>query len=76
MTLQFKEISYAYEVLSDSKKRKIYDEGGDQALKEGGGSGSGHSAFDVFDMFFGGGGEATVFVLLYNYLEEWKAPFH
>ena len=55
--LQFKELSYAYEVLSDSKKRQIYDEGGDQALKEGGSGGGAHrSAFDIFDMFFGGGG--------------------
>ena len=55
--LQFKEISHAYEVLSDEKKRQIYDEGGEQALKEGGGGGhSGHNPFDIFDMFFGGGG--------------------
>merc|ERR1739838_1238290 len=52
---KFKEISYAYEVLSDSKKREIYDQGGEQALKEGGGGGGNSSAFDIFDMFFGGG---------------------
>jgi len=54
---KFKEISHAYEVLSDEKKRKIYDEGGEQALKEGGGGGhGGNNPFDIFDMFFGGGG--------------------
>ena len=55
---QFKQIAQAYEILSDDKKRKIYDEGGEEALKEGGGGGGfrgGHSAMDIFDMFFGGG---------------------
>jgi len=53
---KFKEISFAYEVLSDEKKRRIYDEGGETALKEGGsGGGGGGSPFDIFDMFFGGG---------------------
>ena len=54
--MQFKQIAQAYEVLSDEKKRKIYDEGGEEALKEGGSGFKGHSAMDIFDMFFGGGG--------------------
>jgi len=52
---KFKNISAAFEVLSDPKKREIYDKYGEEGLREGGG-GEGHSPFDIFDMFFGGGG--------------------
>lgn len=55
---KFKEISKAYEVLSDAEKRAIYDEQGEEGLSEGGGGGGG--AMDIFDLFgggmFGGGG--------------------
>ena len=47
-----------FQILSNAEKRRIYDQGGEQAIKEGGSGGGGgfHSPMDVFDMFFGGGG--------------------
>ncbi len=46
------------EVLSDEKKRSLYDQVGEQGLKEGAGAGGFHGSdpFDIFNMFFGGGG--------------------
>ncbi len=43
-------------VLSDPEKRRLYDQHGEQGIKEGGGGGGFHSPMDIFDMFFGGGG--------------------
>jgi DnaJ family protein A protein 2 len=63
---RFKEISYAYDVLSDQKKRDVYDRFGIKGLQEGGGHDGDHFGFgnDIFSdlfgqhagMFFGGGG--------------------
>jgi len=50
---KFKELSEAYEVLSDEKKRQVYDKYGKDGLKEGGFNA--HNAEDIFSQFFGGG---------------------
>ena len=39
VSAQFKEISFAYEVLSDKEKRATYDRYGEKGLREGAGSG-------------------------------------
>jgi len=51
----FKEITHAYEVLSDSQKRNIYDTKGEAGLTEAGGMG-GMDPQDLFSQLFGGGG--------------------
>ena len=52
---KFKEISEAYEVLSDPQKRQLYDQYGEEGIKNSGGGGGG-SPFDVFEKMFGGRG--------------------
>ncbi|CAG4990590.1 unnamed protein product [Parnassius apollo] len=49
---RFKEISYAYEVLSDPKKRQTYDKYGLKGLQEGG-QGGAFPADDLLGHFFG-----------------------
>lgn len=51
---KFKEISAAYEILSDPEKRAKYDKYGLEGVSDEGGHGPGGD--DLFSMFFGGGG--------------------
>ena len=53
MQEKFKEITFAYEILSDPDKREMYDNYGLDAVKEGGPSMSG--GFSMFENLFGGG---------------------
>nr|CAD7433452.1 unnamed protein product [Timema monikensis] len=53
---KFKEISFAYEALSDPKKRTQYDKYGIKALQEGGHDGMGFGSDDIFSQLFGGSG--------------------
>ncbi|KAL0919117.1 hypothetical protein M5K25_011192 [Dendrobium thyrsiflorum] len=54
---RFAEINNAYEVLTDSEKRGIYDRYGEEGLRQhaaGGGRGPGMNIQDIFSSFFGG----------------------
>ncbi|XP_020967463.1 dnaJ protein homolog ANJ1-like [Arachis ipaensis] len=50
-TVEFKELAQAYEVLSETEKCEIYDQYGEDALKEG--MGGGHDPFDIFQFVDG-----------------------
>ena len=52
---RFKEVTAAYEVLSDPEKRQMYDLGGDPLRAGGGGFGAPFDFGDLMDAFFGGG---------------------
>ena len=49
---EFQEIQLAYDTLSDENKRKVYDEYGEEGIKEGM---TGEEPRDIFDIFTGGG---------------------
>ncbi|RKP22172.1 Ydj1 type I HSP40 co-chaperone [Rozella allomycis CSF55] len=54
---KFKDISRAYEVLSDENKRATYDQYGEEGLSGNGGM-EGFSAEDIFSQMFGFGGSS------------------
>ncbi len=63
---KFKEVTHAYEVLSDQKKRELYDQYGKEAFEKGGFGRPGHSSGSPF----GGGGPFT-----YTYSSTGGNPF-
>lgn len=50
---EFQELQHAYEILSDESKRSIYDQYGEEGLKEGR---DGFEGGDIFDLLHGRGG--------------------
>jgi DnaJ homolog subfamily A member 2 len=52
---EFKKIGKIAEVLTDPKKREIYDQYGEEGLEGAGDSGGGGGGMDIFSELFGGG---------------------
>jgi DnaJ-related protein SCJ1 len=57
---KFVDLAEAYEILSTSSTRKVYDQYGHEGLEQQkrGGRGGGGDPFDLFSRFFGGGGHS------------------
>jgi DnaJ family protein B protein 11 len=53
---KFSAISHAYDILSDPKKKAIYDKYGEEGLKQQQQGGGGGHPMDIFGNIFGGGG--------------------
>ena len=62
---KFKEVSEAYEVLSDPQKKAAYDQFGHSAFNQGAGGGGFSGGYtnmdDIFESFFGGGSFGDIF---------------
>lgn len=71
---KFKEISHAYEILSDSQKRQVYDQYGEAGLDGGAGGGPGMAAEDLFAQFFGGGGLGGGFGGMFSGMSHQRGP--
>jgi molecular chaperone DnaJ len=76
---KFKELSEAYEALSDAQKRAAYDQFGHAAFDprqraRGGGAGGFHDPFDIFREVFGGGAGGSIFENFFGGNQDPSAP--